>query len=415
MAVPIINVVINFSTGPSFAQAFIIGSGVLGTNVLADSAGVIVDVSDQVDQIQISRGRNALADQFNPGTLSLRIVDINGDFNSQNTQSPYYGLLNPMRKISITATYGSTTYPLFAGYILGYNTITPKSVGEVVYTTITAIDGLRLLSNAQITTVADSGAGQLSGTRINRLLDSVSWPNSQRSIDAGQTTLQADPGTGRTVLGACQTVQLSEYGAFYMDASGNAVFKDRLTASKSVNGTAVVFNDNGTGISYFNAMWLLNDAQIYNKAFITATGLATQTAVNDESVAKYFTHGYTQVDLLMQDTATALNYAQAYVASRAETTVRCDAITLDLYTNNYTAGTIAALDLDFFDPVTITTTQPATTGTSTLTKTLQVFGVQHSISVNSWKTTFTTLEPIIDSFICGSSLYGILGTNTLSY
>jgi len=415
MAVPIINVVINFSTGPSFAQAFIIGSGVLGTNVLADSAGVIVDVSDQVDQIQISRGRNALADQFNPGTLSLRIVDINGDFNSQNTQSPYYGLLNPMRKISITATYGSTTYPLFAGYILGYNTITPKSVGEVVYTTITAIDGLRLLSNAQITTVADSGAGQLSGTRINRLLDSVSWPNSQRSIDAGQTTLQVDPGTGRTVLGACQTVQLSEYGAFYMDASGNAVFKDRLTASKSVNGTAVVFNDNGTGISYFNAMWLLNDAQIYNKAFITATGLATQTAVNDASVAKYFTHGYTQVDLLMQDTATALNYAQAYVASRAETTVRCDAITLDLYTNNYTAGTIAALDLDFFDPVTITTTQPATTGTSTLTKTLQVFGVQHSISVNSWKTTFTTLEPIIDSFICGSSLYGILGTNTLSY
>ena len=415
MAVPIINVVINFSTGPSFAQAFIIGSGVLGTNVLADSAGVIVDVSDQVDQIQISRGRNALADQFNPGTLSLRIVDTNGDFNSQNTQSPYYGLLNPMRKISITATYGSTTYPLFAGYILAYNTVTPKNVGEVVYTTITAIDGLRLLSNAQITTVADSGAGQLSGTRINRLLDSVSWPNSQRSIDAGQTTLQADPGTGRTVLGSCQTVQLSEYGAFYMDASGNAVFKDRLTASKSVNATAVVFNDNGTGISYFNAMWLLNDAQIYNKAFITATGLATQTAVNDASVAKYFTHGYTQVDLLMQDTATALNYAQAYVASRAETTVRCDSITLDLYSNNYTAGTIAALDLDFFDPVTITTTQPATTGTSTLTKTLQVFGVQHSISVNSWKTTFTTLEPIIDSFICGSSLYGILGTNTLSY
>jgi hypothetical protein len=415
MAVPIINVVINFSTGPSFAQAFIIGSGVLGTNVLADSAGVIVDVSDQVDQIQITRGRNALADQFNPGTLSLRIVDTNGDFNSQNTQSPYYGLLNPMRKISITATYGSTTYPLFAGYILGYNTVTPKNVGEVVYTTITAIDGLRLLSNAQITTVADSGAGQLSGTRINRLLDSVSWPNSQRSVDAGQTTLQADPGTGRTVLNACQNVQLSEYGAFYMDASGNAVFKDRLTASKSVNGTAVVFNDNGTGISYFNAMWLLNDAQIYNKAFITATGLATQIAVNDASVAKYFTHGYTQVDLLMQDTATALNYAQAYVASRAETTVRCDAITLDLYTNDYTAGTIAALDLDFFDPVTITTTQPATTGTSTLTKTLQVFGVQHSISVNSWKTTFTTLEPIIDSFICGSSLYGILGTNTLSY
>lgn len=415
MAVPVVNVTINFSTGPAFAQAMIIGSGVFGTNVFADTAGVIVDVSDQVDNIQLSRGRNAISDTFQPGTLSLRIVDLAGDFNSQNTQSPYYGLLNPMRKISITATYGSTTYPLFAGYILGYNTSTPKNVGEVTYTTITAIDGLRLLYNAQITTVSGTSAGQLSGARIGNLLDQVSWPASQRSVDAGQTTMQADPATARTVLNACQTVSTSEYGAFYMDAAGNAVFKDRSTAVKSVSGTAVVFNDTGTGISYYNALWLLNDAQIFNKAFITATGLATQTAINAASVTKYFTHGYTQSDLLMQDTDTALNYARAYVASRAETTVRCDAITLDLYTNNYTIGTIAALDLDFFDPVTITTTQPAAVGTSTLTKTLQVFGVQHSISVNSWKTTFTTLEPIIDGFIVGSSLYGIFDTSVLSY
>jgi len=61
------------------------------------------------------------------------------------------------------------------------------------------------------------------------------------------------------------------------------------------------------------------------------------------------------------------------------------------------------------------TTQPAATGTSTLSKTLQVFGVAHSITPNSWKTQFTTLEPIIDGFIIGSSLYGILGTNVLSY
>ena len=114
----------------------------------------------------------------------------------------------------------------------------------------------------------------------------------------------------------------------------------------------------------------------------------------------------------MDSDADALNYAQAYVASRAETTTRCDAITLDLYTDNYDAGITAALDLEFFDPVTITTTQP---GSSTLTKTLQVFGVAHSITPNSWKTQFTTLEPIIDGFIIGSSLYGILGTSVLSY
>lgn len=415
MAVPVINATINFSTGPLFAGAMQIDIGRFGINTLGSTGGIIVDVSSQVDSIQTFRGRNVLADQFQAGTLTMRIVDQNGDFNPQNTTGPYYGQLQPMRKIQITATYLGITYPIFAGFILSYNTVTPKNVGDVVYTTITAVDGLQLLNNAQITTVTGTSAGQLSGDRINNLLDAVSWPASQRIVDTGQTTLQADPGTGRTVLAACQTVQISEYGAFYMDASGNAVFKDRLTCTKSPNATAVVFNDNGTAISYFNALWILNDAQIFNKAFITATGLATQTAQNDASITKYFTHGYTQQDLLMQTTTDALNYARAYVASRAETTIRCDAITLDLYTANYAAGTVAALDLDFFDPVTITTTQPAATGTSTLTKTLQVFGVAHSISVNSWKTTFTTQEPIIDGFLIGSALYGVLGTNTLSY
>jgi len=415
VAIPTVNAFINFSSGASFGQAFIIGQGILGTNILADSAAVIVDVSDQLDAISTSRGRNASADQFQAGTLTMRIVDQNGDFNPQNSSSPYYNLLTPMRKVQITATYGSTTYPLFSGYITGYNTVTPKNVGEVVYTTITAIDGMRLLSNALVTTITGAVAGEDTGTRIGKILDQVGWPTSLRSIQTGNTTCQADPGTQRSALTAIQTVQTTEYGAFYIDPNGVATFKNRSYCTSSPANTPVLFNDNGTNISYFNAMWLLNDAQVVNQAAITATGLATQTAISSASIAKYFVHSYTQNDLLMQTTAEALNYALAYVASRAETTIRCDAMTLDLYANNYSTGIIAALDLDYFDPVSITTTQPAVVGTSSITKNLQVFGVQHSISVNSWKTTFTTLEPIIDGFIIGSSLYGVLGTNTLSY
>jgi hypothetical protein len=415
MAIPTVNAFINFSTGASFGQAFIIGQGILGTNILADSAAVIVDVSDQLDAITTSRGRNASADQFQAGTLTMRIVDQNGDFNPQNTQSPYYNLLTPMRKVQITATYGATTYPLFSGYITGYNTATPKNVGEVVYTTITAIDGMRLLSNALVTTITGAVAGEDTGTRIGRILDQVGWPTSLRSIQTGNTTCQADPGSQRSALTAIQTVQTTEYGAFYIDPNGIATFKNRSYCTSSPANTPVLFNDNGTNISYFNAMWLLNDAQVVNQAAITATGLATQTAISSASIAKYFVHSYTQNDLLMQTTAEALNYALAYCASRAETTIRCDLLTLDLYAASYNTGIIAALDLDYFDPISITTTQPAVVGTSSITKNLQVFGVQHSISVNSWKTSFITLEPIIDGFVIGSSLYGVLGTNTLSY
>ena len=412
MAVPVVNAFINFSTGPSFAQAMILDQGILDTNVLADAASVIVDVSDQIDYITTNRGRQAEADQFQTGTLTLRIVDQSGDFNPQNTTGPYYTLLTPMRKVQITATYGSVTYPIFSGFITSFSTTTPRDVGDVVYTTIQAVDAFRLAQNAQIATVAGAVAGDLSGTRITQLLDAISWPASMRDIDAGLTTMQADPGTARTALAAMQTVETSEYGALYVDASGSFVFQDRTVTASSVAATATVFNDNGTNISYANAVWILNDVLVYNQANITRTGGAVQTATDSASVTKYFLHSYNQQNLLMQTDAVALQYAQAYVASRAETSVRCDAITLDLYTANYNAGIIAALSLDYFDPVTITTTQP---GSSTLTKTLQVFGVAMDISPNSWRVSFITLEPIIDAFILDSALYGILDTNVLSY
>jgi len=413
MTIPTINAFINFSTGPSFAQAMILDQGILGTNTLADAASVIVDVSNVVDSINTKRGRNAQADQFQTGTLSLRIVDQNGDFNSMNSAGPYYNLLTPMRKVQITATYGAITYPIFSGFITSYSTSTPQSsVGDVVYTTINAVDAFRLAQNAQISTVAGTSAGQLTGARINNLLDAISWPTSMRDIDPGLTTVQADPGTARTALQACQTIETTEYGAFYVDASGSFVFQDRNLTASSVAATPVVFNDNGTEIDYFNAVWVTNDTLVYNEANITATGLATQNASNAASIAKYFLHSYNQQNLLMQDTTTALNYARAYVASRAETSVRCDEIQLDLYTANYDAGIIAALDLDYFDPITITTNQP---GSTTLTKTLQVFGKSMEITPNSWRVKMTTLEPIIDGFILSSTLWGILDQGVLSY
>jgi len=411
MTLPVINAIINFSTGAGFASPMILDSGVLGVNALADTTAVTVDVSSLVDSVKTTRGRTALSDLFNTGTMSLRIIDQNGDFNPLNPASPYYNLLTPMRKVTITATYGGTTYPIFAGYITSYNTITPKDVGEVVYTTIQAVDGFRLFQNAQITSVASSSAGQTTGTRIGKILDAVGWPAGMRDVDAGQTTVQADPGTLRTSLGAMHTIESTEYGALYMDALGNLVFQDRALTSSSVAGTPVIFNDDGTGISYSNALWKLDDSLVFNKASITRTGGTAQIALNQDSIDKYFLHSYQEQNLLMETDAEALNNALAYVASRQETSIRCDAVTLDLYTDDYNAGIVAALDLDFFDPVTVTTTQP---GSSTLTKTLQVFGVSHDVRPNAWKTTLTTLEPIIESFIIGTD-YGILGTNTLSY
>jgi hypothetical protein len=414
MTVPVVNAIINFSTGPSFAQTLILDEGKLDVNILGDATAVIVDVSSQINRIETNRGRTALSDQFQTGSLTLRIVDQNGDFNPQNTLSPYFTLLTPMKKVQITATYSGTTYPIFSGFITSYVTTYPdtSSFDDVAITTIQAVDAFRLAQLAQISTVTGATAGDLSGTRINQILDEIDWPASQRDIDAGLTTLQADPGTNRTALQALQIATESEYGAIYVDADNNFVFQDRGVTASSIGGTPTVFADDGTGIDYFDATWTLNDVLIFNKATITRVGGSPQVALNQASIDKYFLHSYFLDNLLMQTDAVALDYAQAYCASRQETSIRCDAIVLDLYTENYNTGIIAALDLDFFDPITVLTTQP---GGSTLSKTLQIFGVRMAITPNSWKTTFTTLESVIDAFVLNNSIYGTLDYNVLSY
>jgi len=46
---------------------------------------------------------------------------------------------------------------------------------------------------------------------------------------------------------------------------------------------------------------------------------------------------------------------------------------------------------------------------------LQIFGVANTITPNSFKVVFTTLEPVIDGFIIGNVDYGVIDESVLSY
>jgi hypothetical protein len=61
MSKPTVNVIINFSTGAGFGNPFILDQSKLGSlDVLADATALIVDVSNQVDSVSTSRGRQDL-------------------------------------------------------------------------------------------------------------------------------------------------------------------------------------------------------------------------------------------------------------------------------------------------------------------------------------------------------------------
>jgi hypothetical protein len=408
MATPTLVVTFDFSSGAVFGYPFIIGEGVLGFNTLADAPADTIDISNQVNKVSIRRGYNLLQEEFQAGTATVRILDQNGDWNPTNPSSPYYGKLVPLRKVRISAS-GEF---LFSGYTTAYNYYWDKEQ-NVGYVDLELVDAFRLFNMSNITTVTGGTAGQTTGTRITAILDTIGFPASMRDIDSGSTTVQADPGTSRTSLEAIRNMEFSEQGAFYILPSGNAEFQSRLAIQQKSGANPTFFSNDGTGIGYRNIVTALDDKLIINTTSITRAGSSSpQTASNTASQIKYFPHSFTGTDLLVQTDAQALDIARAYTATRAETTLRVDALTLDLNTADYAAGTTAALTLDFFD--TIRVKNVGQDGT-VIDKTLQCMGVSHEITPGTWNTTFVTSEPIIDSFIIGSSLYGIIGTSVMTY
>lgn len=414
MALPAtISVSFDFTSGATFGYPFTIGDvkyGLLGTGTLAATTTPepTVDLTENTQSISIKRGRNIMRDTYESGSAIVTVLDPLSYFNPQNTASPYYGFLTPLRKLRISATVGGVGYFLFSGYTTDYAYTYPKNQ-DTGYVTITCSDAFRLMQQATVTTVTGGTAGQNTGTRIGKILDQVSFPTSMRTLNTGDTTCVVDPATARTSLDALKNAEFSEQGAFYINAQGTAVFLSRTNVIKKYGETPIEFNQT-TGIPYTNLVYAFDDKLIINSAGMTRVGGTEQVFQDAASIAKYFPHQSNQTNLVAQTDADTLNIAKIYVATRAETTIRIDAMTVDLL--NPAVPTATMLGLDYFANLKITNIQP---DGSTIIKTLQAQGLDWNITPNSMKVTVTTLEPIVEGFIIGSAVSGIIGTSIMAY
>lgn len=414
-ASPVIKASIDFSNGVAFVgDPFILDSvtnGILGTNQLASSANASVDISNLIDSVSIRRGRIRLLSEFEAGTASVTIIDTNGDFNPSNPNSPYYGDLVPLRKIQIEADYNGNTYVLFTGFITNYDTGFRIGSDEFSRVTFRCVDALRLFTTAQITTVTGAGV-QLSGARVNAILDELDYPATLRDIDAGDSTLQADPGTARQAIDALQLVKKSEFGELFLDAEGRVTFLSRSAVTASLASPVYTFADDGSGIAFQNAVVALDDSLVVNDVTVTRAGGSAQNVFDQDSIDKYFIHSGVRDGVLVQTDQEALDMASMLLSTRKETETRIDSIVLNLEDGDNVARVVAGLNAELMDCVDVIKIMP---GSTTINQTLLVQGLHHDITHRKFTTTVFTGESLIDGFILDSASQGILDTDALSY
>ena len=414
MPAPTLRVFVDFDSDTAFEiNPLILGSateGILGTNTLG-SGTLPLEITDLVSKVSIRRGRNRITSQFEAGTANVTLYDQNGDWNPTNTAGLYYPNLVPLRQIIIYATYATNNYFLFSGFITNYDTGFRQGNDDLSTVTLRCVDGFKLLAGSGITTVTGSGV-QLSGARVNAILDEIDWPLSLRDIDAGDSTLQADPGTDRDALQALFNVEQSEFGGIFLDGNGQVNFVSRNALIAAPAFPVYEFSDQGTDISYTNAVVALDDTTLINDVTITRLGGTAQNAFDQDSIDKFFLHSGTRSGILVQTDVEALDQAEGILATRKDPEIRIDSIELNLYDDANPNKPLAGVDIELLDGVTVTKTTP---GSTSVVQSSLVNAIHHDITKSSWMTTLYTTEPLLAGFVLDSDVSGILDTDVLSY
>ena len=426
MAIPELRVEIDFASGPSFSYPLILDSGAFGrldSNTLGNAPADVVDVSDMVLKCSTRRGRNRILSNFEAGSATVTLNDPESKFNPQNTAGPYYTKLQPLRKIRI---YAQTEYlgetievNIFAGYITSYDTNFAVGVYETSTVTLQCVDGFRLLNNVSTgpTPMPNCPAGQLSGARIDSILDFAGFPTSMRVTDPGESTMQADPaGDSTSVLAAIQQVEQSEFGAFFMGRSGKTVFLDRNTVSELADSVPRIYTDTVTPgtFTYSNLDFAFDDQLILNDITVTRlNGVVPGTAISQDSIETFFTKSGLRSDLLVQTDQETQDQANMLLVARRNADLRIDSMLLNLYSSTSELETLVNLSLDVYTLIVAKKSMPG--GSSEILRELFVQGVQMDITPKSWTIKALTSEPIIQAFILDSNNQGILDLNTISY
>lgn len=371
--------------------------GILDSATYVLGGALLIDVTDKVLSYSVNRGKSRQLDRYPAGKAAVVFDNNDRTFDPVYTGSPYYGQIIPRREVRIS-TDGVTN---FSGTIDDWNMdYQPAGVST---SSITCSDNLINLANAVLS--AGTATSQLTGARINAILDSpeVNWSSEYRAIDTGVQTLQADVIPGETnALSYLQLVTDSEPGDLYMSKSGYLTFID---STPSDPGAGITLSDTGSGIPYTGMAVVYGSEQLYNTVIVSRLNGGTVSSTNTDSQLAYGISSITIEDLLMSTDLAAQALADDLLATYSEPEYRFESVQVEL--NSLTEAQRAqVLDLDMGVICTVIFTPNGIP--PVISKVAKLIGISHTVSTSSHKVTLNFAASATGFFTLGDSVFGRL-------
>ena len=351
--------------------------GRLDVNVLGVGEDLI-DVSDRVVSLSVSRGRQDALEPVRSGQASVTLRNRDGVLDPLNEASPLFPGVEPARTLNIYAD----DVQVFAGLVEDIELdFTPggDAIVEVV-----ASDTLSRLALSEFPPAGVAVAEEDSGARVDAVLDSDPryWP-AGREIATGDSTLASGTAEGN-VVEYLNAVARSEGGVIFVGRDGDLVFRNRLFA---VTQAPIVLSDDAGALDYETLIRQTSGDSLRT----VALGERDGTKIERENALGLLRFGFRALDLgrLLLRTDTEVEQRLDFeltLRSQPKPTVR------EVTVSQLRFPDLDVLGLELGDPLIVEFTPPSV---SPITEPGVVLNVRHDFTVgNGWRTT-VGMEPAV--------------------
>jgi hypothetical protein len=337
-------------------------------------------------QIDIRRGRTRQSERDQAGLSVIVFNNTSGYYDPDNTSgsNPWVvsgtNILRDGLQMRIVATIGGTSYYLYYGFLEE----TKVNQGEAPSATMTFVDGIAYIADAQAPALATSAFAETAATRVGRMLTYAGW--------TGSTSLTGTVGMlattqNRSCMALIYQAVDAIAGRFYISRSGVATLVP--LANKFSRPTQLLFTDNQASNTVPYSQLYTNPGTYYvvNQAIVDRGEAKQYTSRYNPSVSAY---GIAK-NVLDAPVATDSN-AQNLALYESRKNATPDTYVERIDFNALAVGTYGLLYPDFLatelaDQVSVVRT---TYDGRTIQWNLVVEGMGHTITQNNWLVSYTT-------------------------